>query len=159
MDRRGAPPPNLPPRQGRGTVHATTADVEKRACKTGRVADGWVPNVPRIGDEVQNRRNGASQESRDRPGPRPVEGDRVRCSHSIFSRFRMNRPAITTMNPTAERGGIERLTWTCSGRVRLGSVGPPFAERIGGNQGPSRVNDRVWTGSASPARSVAKYSS
>src|SRR6267143_1651664 len=121
--------------------------------------DGCGLKIHRIGDAFQNGRNGASQESRDLAGLRPVRRDRIRCSHSIFSRFRRNRPAITTMNPTADAGGIDRLTWNCSTRVGRGSVGMTLVAWVGGSHGPIRVKDRVCTASAFPATSVAKYSS
>src|SRR6266566_2519691 len=109
--------------------------------------------------KFQNKRKGASQESRDFEGFRPVQRDRVRCSHSIFSRFRRNRPAITTMNPTADAGGIDTLNWNGSTRVGRGAVGKPLFAWVGGSHGPIRLKDRICTASAFPATSVAKYSS
>src|SRR5438093_12278175 len=109
--------------------------------------------------KFQNKRKGASQESRDFEGLRPAPRDRVRRSHSIFSRFRRNRPAITTMNPTADAGGIDTLTWSDSAGVGRGSVDMPRVAWIGGSRTPIRVKDRVCTASAFPATSVAKYSS
>src|SRR2546423_11020572 len=107
----------------------------------------------------QNKRKGASQESRDLEGPRPVRRDRVRRSHSIFSRFRRNRPAITTMKPTADAGGTDTLTWNGSTRAGRGSVGRPLFAWVGGSHVPIRLKDRICTASAFPATSVAKYSS
>src|SRR5437667_5945988 len=109
--------------------------------------------------EFQNQRKGASQESRDFEGLRPVHGDRIRCSHSIFSRFRRNRPAITTMNPTADAGGSATLIWGGSTRVGRGSVHMALVAWLGGRRATIRVKDRVCTASAFPATSVAKYSS
>src|SRR5438309_4950113 len=106
--------------------------------------------------EFQNKRKGASQESRDFEGLRPVHGDRIRCSHSIFSRFRRNRPAITTINRTGDAGGIDRLTWNGSTRVGPYSVGMPLFAWVGRSHAPIRVKDRVCTASAFPATSVAK---
>src|SRR6266480_2457583 len=108
--------------------------------------------------KFQNKRKGASQESRDFEGLRPAPRDRVRRSHSIFSRFRRKRPAITTMNPTADAGGIDRLTWNGSTGVGRCSVGMPLFAWVGGSHVPIKVKGRVCTGSAFPATSVAKYS-
>src|SRR5437016_10987994 len=104
--------------------------------------------------EFQNQRKGASQESRDFEGLRPVHRDRVRRTHSIFSRFRRNRPAITTMNPTADAGGIDTPIWNGSTRVGRCPVGMPLFAWVGGSHVPIRVKDWVCTahGSHRPMR-------